>query len=64
VFFDASVGFEPRSASLRQFLYMQTIRETAVRGSKFCFYERKVFFFKESLVQPKKISTKGKQTHE
>jgi hypothetical protein len=43
---------------------MQTIRETAVRENKFCFDERGVFFFKESLVQPKKISTKGKQTHE
>jgi len=31
---------------------MQTIRETAFRENKFCFYERRVFFFKESLVQP------------
>jgi len=43
---------------------MQTIRETAVKENKFCFNERGVFFFKQSFVQPKEISTKGKQTHE
>jgi len=43
---------------------MQTIRETAVKENKFCFNIREVFFFKESLVQPKEIGTKAKQTQE
>ena len=45
-------------------MYMQTIRETAVKENKFCFNIREVFFFKESLVQPKEIGTKAKQTQE
>jgi hypothetical protein len=43
---------------------MQKIRENEVTENRFFCYERGMFFFKESLVQPKKTSTKGKQTYE
>jgi hypothetical protein len=43
---------------------METIRENEVTENIFFCYERGVFFFKERLVQPKKISTNGKQTYE